>query len=60
MKYANDIYLEANQELARIQAMIDSSSQNFARLYSQCLSERLLEYASILQKTSKWLGEVQK
>lgn len=60
MNNANNIYLQANKEIERITEILDDSSKKFARLYSECSSERLLEYANILQKSSKWLGEVQK
>lgn len=57
---ANNIYLQANKELERITKIMDDSSKKFASLYSECSSERLLEYANILQKSSKRLAEVEK
>lgn len=60
MNSGKDIYSQANKELERIQSILDDSSKKFARLYSECSSERLLEYASILQKAGKWLGDVEK
>lgn len=54
----NNTYILTNKELEKIELLLDQSSKAFAKLYSECSSERILKYAVILQKTITKLEKV--